>query len=285
MASVATDAAESRSDEVTVITAAPRWPRPKVRQAWRRRELLLFFTLRDLKVRYAQTVLGWAWTIIQPIGLTLAFTLAFRKIGNVTTGAIPYALFAFAGLTFWTFFARAVTQSADSLVTNASLLTKTAAPRLLMPVYPIVSALADFALVFVMLLTYSAASGHVPDWRIVFAPAAVALGATLALGIGLILSSINVRYRDIRQALPFAVQILLFLTPVAYPLSQLGGTLEDVLAANPLVGIVELFRWSVLGTEAPGAVELAIALAVPPVLVAVGSLYFARVERLFADVA
>jgi lipopolysaccharide transport system permease protein len=275
-----------RSDvPLTVIRPAVGWARPRIREAWQRRELLLFFAVRDIKVRYAQTALGAVWTVAQPIGLMLIFTFAFRKIARVSTEEVPYPLFVFSALALWTFFSRSVVLSSDSLVANSALLTKTSAPRLLMPVFPIVSGLFDFAVNFVLLLGFAAAYGELPTWRVVFVPVVLAGGCVLALGLGLLLSAVNVRYRDVRQALPFSVQLLLFLSPIAYPLSQLGEPWSTVLAINPLVGLIDAFRWSVVGTAAPGATELLFAICVPLALLVAGAIYFTRVERVFADVA
>jgi lipopolysaccharide transport system permease protein len=258
---------------------------PRLREAWHARELLWFLTLRDLKVRYAQTVLGWLWAIVQPLGMTLVFTLAFSKLGDVDTEGVPYPLFALAGLSFWTFFQRAVSTSADSLIINAALVTRTSAPRLLLPLSAIASSLVDLviavAVFFVVALSYGQSFG----WEIVLFLPTAALGALLATGLGIGLAAVNVRRRDVRNGLPFALQLLLFLSPIAYSLGELGKTGVTLLAFNPLVGVIEAFRWSVLGTPPPGLWTIGISIGITLGLLVVGITYFSRVARDFADVA
>jgi lipopolysaccharide transport system permease protein len=258
---------------------------PRLREAWTARELLYFLTLRDCKVRYAQTVLGWLWAIVQPLGMTLVFTLAFRKLGNVKTDGVVYPLFALAGLSLWTFFQRAVVTGADSLVTNAPLLTKTACPRLLLPFSAVASAIVDLLVAMALLFVITLLYGHALSWRLVILPAVVVLTVALATGIAVTLSAINVRRRDVRNALPFGMQLLLFLSPIAYSLSTLGQPAETILALNPLVGIVEAFRWAVLATPPPSLLAMGLSIAITLTLLAAGTAYFARVARDFADVA
>ena len=251
----------------------------------RRRELLYFLVVRDLKVRYAQTMLGWAWTFVQPIAMMLVFTLAFRKLGHVATEGVPYPVFVFAGLTVWTFFSRAVSSGSDSLLTNAQLLTKTACPRLLMPVSAILSAFVDFLMTFALLMVFDAIYGIVPTWRVLFVIPAVFLTIALSFGMALVLSAINVQHRDIRTLLPLFLQFLLFVSPIAYSLSRLGPKWSVLVALNPLVGIVNLFRWAVQVTPPPTSGQLAVSCGVAASACAFGLVYFARIERMFADVA
>lgn len=270
---------------LTIIRPESGWSMPKFRDAWRRRELLLFFAQRDVKVRYAQTAFGFLWTVVQPIGLTLVFTFAFQKVASIETGSVPYPLFVFSALAFWSFFSRSVLQGADSMASNSALLTKTAAPRLLMPVFPIASALFDFAIMLVLTVGLAGLYGVAPTWRLVLVPVVVVGGALFALGLSLTLSAINVRYRDVRQALPFGIQVLLFLSPIAYPLESLGQPLTTLLAANPLVALIEGMRWCVLATPPPSGVEIGLAACVTAPLLLFGLAYFSRAERVFADVA
>jgi lipopolysaccharide transport system permease protein len=258
---------------------------PRVKESWRDRELLYFLAARDVKVRYAQTVLGWFWAVLQPLGLMLVFLFAFRTLGDVKTDGVPYALFAFAGLAFWTFFSRGVTAAADSLVLNAPLLTKTAAARLLMPLAAIAAAMVDLLITMALLVVFIAAYGHPLSWRLAVLPAVVALSFVLASGLGVLLSAINVRYRDIRNALPFAIQLLLFVSPIGYSLSSLSDKALTILSINPLVGIIEAWRWCWLGTPAPSTWALCWGIGIPVVLIVVGLWYFSRVSRDFADVA
>jgi lipopolysaccharide transport system permease protein len=213
------------------------------------------------------------------------FTLAFQKIGDVETGGLPYPVFALAGVTFWTMFARSLNQGAESLVTNAHLLTKSAAPRLLIPLSPITSALFDLGIGLAFFLVFAGLYGALASWELLLVPAAVAFGVLFLLGPVLIFSALNVRYRDVRHILPFLVQIWLFLTPIAYPISALGEPWSTIVALNPLVGIVELFRWTLTGVDPPGAFELAASGAITVVVLVSALAYFARTERTLADVA
>jgi lipopolysaccharide transport system permease protein len=270
---------------VTVITPSSGWPLPRLRDVWDRRELLYYWVARDVKVRYAQTLLGAFWAFFQPIAMMLVFTFAFRKLGRVQTENVAYPVFVFAGLTFWTFFSRAILSGADSVASNAAILTKTALPRVLLPVAAVVSALFDFVITFAVLLLFILAYGYYPSWRLVLVPACMAVGISLAFGISLLLSAVNVRYRDVRNVLPMFVQFLLFASPVVYSLTTLGATWNRLLSLNPVVGLVQGFRWCIVGTGPPThlAIESSI---LGTVLILVGGLfYFGRVERAFADVA
>lgn len=268
---------------ITVIRPSSGWSLPRIGAAWQRRELLYFLALRDVKVRYSQTVLGVAWTILQPLVLMAVFTLAFRKIGRVETAGTPYPVFALAGLTFWSFFARSLSQGADSLVNNAQLVTKTASPRLLIPAAAIASGLVDLAIALGFFFVFATAYGEAPGWEVVFLPALILYGIVLAIGPTLLLSALNVKYRDVRFVLPFLVQVWLFLSPIAYPLDTLGDPWQQLAALNPLVGVVEGFRWALAGTAPPDAFAVAASVGVTAVLAAAGVAYFGRTERTLAD--
>lgn len=249
-----------------------------LRELWHYRELVFFLAWRDVKVRYAQTVLGATWTLVQPLALMLVFTYAFRRLGSVQTGTVAYPVFALAGITFWTFFARAVTQGSDSLVANAPLLTKIYCPRLLIPLATVLSAVVDLALSLCMFIVLAALYGYPPTWRFVLAPPVLALGVVFAAGVTFLLSAVNVRFRDIRQGLPFVVMLWLFVSPVAYPLDN------PVFALNPVTGIIDAFRWCMLGTSV-SAWTLVVAVVVTVATLGIGIPYFSRAERTFADVA
>jgi lipopolysaccharide transport system permease protein len=251
---------------------------PDLRELWHYREVAYFLSWRDVKVRYAQTVLGAAWTLLQPVALMLLFTYAFSRVGSVKTGSVPYPLFALAGVAFWTFFARAVTGGSESLVQNAALLTKVYCPRILIPVATIMAALVDLTLNLVLLVAVAAVYGYYPTWRLVLLPAAVLLGVLLITGVTSLFSAINIRFRDIGQALPFVVLALLFLSPVAYPVQN------RLFELNPLVGVLGAFRWCVLGTHVTVS-SLVLAGGITVALLVVGTGYFSRAERTFADVA
>jgi lipopolysaccharide transport system permease protein len=269
---------------LTVIEHSSGWIPIRFGEVWHHRELVYFFAWRDLKIRYAQTLFGAIWTVFQPLALVVVFSLAFRKLGNINTGGIPYPVFALAGLVFWNFFSSSLGRGANSLIANSQLLTKTALPRVLIPFSTVISSLVDFLIGLVLYFAIALAYGVHPTWRVVVMPAVLLLGITLAVGLILILSATNVRYRDVGQALPFLTQLWLFLSPVAYPLDKLGPTLKTILAFNPLVGIIEAFRWSVAGSQPPSASALGYSIACSGVALVVGLFYFARVERTFADV-
>jgi lipopolysaccharide transport system permease protein len=268
---------------VRIIRPAPRWPLPKLREAWERRELLWFLTVRDVKVRYAQTLLGATWTLLQPLILMLVFTIAFQKIANVDTGSVPYPVFALAGLIFWTYFSRSVTQGADSLVSNTQLVTKTSSPRLLLTLSSISGGLLDFALGLGFFFVFAAFYGELPGWELVFLPLIVLFGIAVALGPVLLFASLNAQYRDVRFIIPILIQTWLFLSPIAYPMDKLGEPWATLSALNPVVGVVDGFRWSLLSTPPPGAWEVAACVGVTAILLAVAALYFGRTERLIAD--
>lgn len=271
---------------VTVIRPAAGWTTLRVGDAWRERELLYYFVVRDVKVRYAQTLLGAFWAFFQPIGMMLVFTFAFRKLGRVETENVAYPIFVFAGLTFWTFFSRAVLSGADSLVANAALLTKTSLPRLLLPVAAILSSMFDFGITFVLMIGFAAFYGYYPTWHYALIPVVMMFGIALAVGLSLLLCAVNVQYRDVRNILPMFVQLLLFASPVVYSLNTLGVTWSSILAGiNPVVGVVQGFRWAVIGTGPPSHVAIFSTIGFSVILIAAGATYFGRVERLFADVA
>jgi lipopolysaccharide transport system permease protein len=256
---------------------------PRLREAWARRELLWFLAVRDVKVRYAQTVMGAAWTIVQPVALMAVFTLAFRKIGRVET-PIAYPVFALAGLTFWSFFSRSVTQGAESLVANSQLVTKTSSPRVLIPLSGTTSGLLDFGIALSFFFVFAGLFyGEVPGWELALLPAVTAFGILVILGPVLLLSALNAQYRDIRYVLPFSVQIWLFLSPVAYPIDVLGDPWSNLAALNPLVGVIDGFRWSLVGTSPPEALEILATVGVTLLLLLAGLLYFGKTERTLAD--
>jgi len=263
----------------TVIRPSSGWSPPRPRELWQYRELLFFLAWRDLKVRYAQTVLGASWTVLQPVAMTFVFVYAFRKLAKVQTGDVPYPVFALAGFVFWTYFAKAVAQGGDSLVMNAQLLTKIYCPRLLIPVAVVLAGLVDLVLGVMFFVVFAAFYGYAPTWRLALLPVFLALALVFTIGFTLLLSALNVRYRDVRQGLPFLINLLLFLSPVVYPIGS------RVLAANPLVGTIEGWRWALVGNTPPSSFALGMSVAVSLATFALGVAYFSRVERVFADVA
>ena len=270
---------------VTVIEPTAGHVRPRVVEAWRNRDLFWFLTLRDIKARYVQTRLGWLWTVAQPLGIMLVFAFAFRRVGNVGSDGVTYAVFALVGVGLWTVLGRALQMAAESLVANAPLLTKTPCPRLLMPLAAVAATLLDLLIVLVLLLVFSMLFGYYPTWHLLLAPAALALGLLFVTGFGLLLSTFNVRYRDVRNSLPMLLPLFLLLSPIAYPLSTLGPQAEAALALNPLVGIIEAFRWTILPTTPPSAVALGLSVSISVGITLIALVVFSRFSRDFADVA
>jgi len=239
---------------------------------------------RDVKVRYKQTALGAAWAIIQPFFTMLVFSLFFGRLANIPSDNIPYPLFSFAALVPWTFFANGLGQSSDSLVGNANLIKKVYFPRLVVPFAAVLSGVVDFALAFVVLLVMMLFYGRVPTINVIWLPLLLLLALITALGVGLWLSALNVEYRDVRYVVPFLTQFWLFATPIAYPSSLLSEPWRTLYGLNPMVGVVEGFRWALVGTDtAPGTIVLVSALAALAILIS-GSYYFRRMEQTFADV-
>jgi len=270
--------------QITVIepTAGRRALKPS--ELWAYRELLGFLTWRDLKVRYAQTFLGAVWAVLQPLLTMVVFSLFFGGLADVPSDGVPYPLFAYAALLPWTFFANALTGASNAMVANQSLITKVWFPRLILPVAPMLAGGVDFLLAFVILVGMMVWFGVVPTLAIVWLPLLVLLALITSLGIGLILAAANVRYRDVRYVVPFLVQLWLFATPVAYPASLIDGPWRTIYALNPMVGVVEGFRWALLGADtAPGPI-LAVSTLAALVALAVGVVSFSRAERRFADV-
>src|SRR5947207_378757 len=230
------------------------WVSLKLHELWEYRELLYFLIWRDIKVRYKQTVLGAAWAIIQPFFMMVVFSLFFGYLARVPSDGIPYPIFAYCALLPWQLFAHALTESSNSLVANERLITKVYFPRLVIPISAVLGGLLDFAIAFVILLLMMAYYGVRPTWAIVTLPAFLLLAMLTALGVGLWLSALNVKYRDVRYTITFLTQFWMFATPVAYPASIVPARWRVFYGLNPMAGVVEGFRWAMLGkSEGPGA--------------------------------
>ena len=256
---------------------------PRLKELWAYRELFLILVWRDIKVRYAQTKLGFAWMIFQPLALLLVYTFAFSHLARVTIPGIPYPVFALAGLTLWIYASRAVFTGSESLVANITIVTKTSAPRILLPLAANISVIVDFLVTMVLYFVIAALYGFFPTWRIVFAVPLLFATFILALGLSLFLSATNVRYRDVGQALPFLMTLWFFLSPVAYQLQTPGLSWETIVqAANPMVGLILAFRWALLDTPAPHGLLVA-ALLESAVIFVLGIVRFAHAERTLAD--
>jgi lipopolysaccharide transport system permease protein len=260
------------------------WISLKLKELWEYHELLYFLTWRDIKVRYKQTVLGGAWAIIQPFFTMVIFSLFFGKLAKIPSDGIPYPIFSFAALVPWTFFANGLSQSSNSLVGSANLIKKVYFPRLVVPISSVISGTIDFAIAFVVLLGMMLYYRILPTSDIIYLPSLLLLAFVTSLGVGLWLSAMNVQFRDVRYAVSFLIQAWMFATPIAYPSSLLSEPWRTVYGLNPMVGVVEGFRWALLGTKtAPGPMIAVSSLAALVILIS-GAYYFRRMEKTFADV-
>jgi lipopolysaccharide transport system permease protein len=263
--------------------ARPGWANVDFAELWHYRELLLFQALRDIKVRYKQTALGAAWAILQPVLTMAVFTILFGRLAGVPSDGVPYPIFAFSALLPWQLFAFALTQSSNSLVDNAPVLTKVYFPRLILPLASVLAGLVDFIIASGVLAGMMLYYGIVPGWEAMTLPLFILLALAAALAVGLWLSALNARYRDVRYTIPFLAQFWLFITPVAYSSTLVPKEWQVVYALNPMVGVIDGFRWALLGTTPPGPMLLVSAMATVLVLIG-GLLYFRRMERSLADI-
>jgi lipopolysaccharide transport system permease protein len=268
---------------LTVIRPAKGWISLSLGDLWAYRELLYFLVWRDVKVRYKQTALGAAWAILQPLATMFIFTLVFGRLAKVPSDGVPYPVFAYCALLPWQMFANAVSESGNSVVNNQQLVKKVFFPRLLIPIAPILTGLVDFSIAFVLLALMMFHYGIRPSAAVVAVPLFLLLAVATALGIGLWLSALNVQYRDVRHVIPFLVQFWLFATPVAYPSSLVPAKWRLLYGLNPMAGVVEGFRWALLGTHNSPGPMLAVSVAAVLVLVVGGMMYFRRMETTFAD--
>ena len=255
-----------------------------LKEIWEYRELLAIFVWRDLKVRYRQTVVGALWAIVQPFLTMVIFSIFFGRLAGVPSDEIPYPIFSYAALVPWTFFANSIIQASNSLVNSSDMIKKIYFPRLTMPIASVLAGLVDFVLAFIILLGMMFYYGSTPTINILWLPFLVILSIMTALGVSLWLSALNVQFRDVRYMIPFITQAWLFATPVAYPSSLLSEPWRTIYSINPMVGVVEGFRWALLGTDtAPGPIVLVSFIVALGVLTS-GALYFRRMEKTFADV-
>jgi len=275
-------AVDTPQQRITVIRPS-RGLSLRLGELWAYRELLYFLVWRDVKVRYKQTVLGAAWAGLQPLTSMVIFTVIFGRLAKLPSDGVPYALFAYAGLLPWTYFAAGVAQSSLSLVGNANLVTKVYVPRILLPLSAIVVPLVDLAVAFVLLGVLMAGYGVAPGVELLALPLFLLFAIVTVAALGLAFSAMNVRYRDVPYALPFLIQILLYVSPVVYPVSFVPERWQWLYSLNPMAGVIDGFRWSLLGTAAPRVSTVGVS-AVVAVCGAVASfVYFRRVERHFAD--
>lgn len=248
------------------------------------RDLFYFLVLRDIKVRYKQTVFGGLWAIIPPLFLMFVFTLFFGRLVQVPSDGVPYPIFSYSAMIAWTYFANVVTRSSNSLIQEGALISKVYFPRLIAPMAPVVAALLDFTIAFVVLIVMMLYYRIYPTVMIVFVPVLVILTMLAASGVGMFLAALNVKYRDISAAIPLLVQLWMFASPIIYPVSILPEKYRLIYVINPMAGVIEGFRSALLGTVAFPTGMVLVSALVSIVLFLVGALYFKRTERYFADV-
>jgi len=279
-----TSTVHDKIEHVTLIRPRPGWIAINWRELWESRELLYFLVLRDIKVRYKQTVLGVAWAVLQPVMSMLVFTVIFGRLAKMPSEGFPYAIFVYTGLLPWTFFSTAVATSSQSLLNQQALLTKIYLPRLFVPSAAMGSGIVDFAVSFVFFGCLMVYYGVPPGWGLLAVPALVALTIVASLGVGLALSAVTVTYRDFRYVTPFLIQVWMYLSPVIYPVSIVPAEWQWLLALNPMVGIIDAFRAALLGRPW-NLTALGISALSSFALLVYGLFYFRRTERRFADVA
>ena len=268
----------------TLIIRPPRkWVPVDLHELWNYRELLTSFTMRDIKIRYKQTALGFLWAIIQPLFMMVIFSVIFGGFAKISSEGIPYPLFSFAALLPWMLFSEGLSRSTMSMVVNANIMTKVYFPRLIMPVSGILSPLVDFVISISILILMMGYYGFVPTINIVFLPLFILLGLATSLGVGLWLSALNVKYRDFQYTVPFIIQLWMYASPVVYPASMLPEAIRPFYGLNPMAGVIEGFRWALLGTEIPGSI-IFVSVGVVIVLLFSGLFYFRRMEQYYADI-
>ena len=271
-------------DRVVVIEPTKGWVPLNLRDLWSYRELLYFLAWRDVKVRYKQTLLGAAWAILQPLLTMIVFTLLFGQLAGIKSEGIPYPIFAYGGLLIWTFFSNSVTNSGNSLVGSSNLITKIYFPRMIIPAAAIGAGLVDFFLAFLIQIVLMVYYGVRVTWAITMLPVLVIMATLLALGVGMWLSALNVKYRDIRYAIPFLIQLWMFASPIIYPVSMLPAKWQWILALNPLTGIIQNVRIALFGNQPFQWKSLGISFVITVLVLLYSAFSFRRMERHFADI-
>jgi len=271
-----------------VIEPTHGWVSLRLQELWQYRELLYFLIWRDLKVRYKQTILGAVWVVLQPVVSMVVFSFLFGRLLKVPSGDVPYSIFIFTGLLPWNYFANSLRRSSMSLVGSANLITKVYFPRLNIPIAGVLSGLVDFAVAFIVLIGLMTFHRLTPTPNFVFLPAFLLLAVLTALGFGLWLSALNVRFRDVNHLIPFLIQVWMYITPVIYSSILIPQQFHFLLALNPMTGVVEAFRWALLGgymsdTKPPGPL-VAVSFVITLLVFVSGIAFFRRTERTFADI-
>lgn len=268
---------------VTRLEKATGWRGFGFADLWHSRELLFFLALRDVKVRYKQTFFGAAWAVAQPLITMVVFTLVFGRLAELPSEGVPYSVFVLAGVVPWSMVASGTPTTASSLLANSALITKVRIHSVVVPVAAVLGNLLDLGIAILLLLGYAALSGVLPGWELMALPVFVLLGIVIVTGVGLLLSSVSVLYRDVRYVVPFGVQVWLFLTPVVYPTREVDEGVQWLYSLNPMVGVVEGFRWSVIGTGNELGTALPASVVGAVLLLLAGAFVFRRLEPIFAD--
>jgi homopolymeric O-antigen transport system permease protein len=271
------------SRPAVIIRATKGWALLDLRELWGYRELLYFLMVRDIKVRYNQTVIGVVWAVLQPLAMMATFTLLFGRLAKIPSDGLPYPLFAYAGLLAWQLFSRTLSESTNSLLVNQRLITRVYFPRIIVPISTTLAALVDFGISLVLFFALMLIYGVTPGWTVLWIPVFLALLLMTSLGVGFWLSSLSVEFRDVAHIMPFISQLWLFLTPVVYPSSLVPPAWRALYGLNPMAGVVEGFRWSLLGGGVGPSLLLGVSSLVAAALFISGIAWFRRRERSFVD--
>ena len=272
------------TEPILVIQPSRTWFRLELAALWEYRELLYFLVWRDLRVRYKQTAIGATWALLQPLMTMMIFTVIFGHFARIPSDGLPYPIFAYTALLPWTYFASALNRSSTSVVAEAHLISKVYFPRALLPLAGTLSGIVDFALAFVLLLGLMTWYGISPTWGLFVLPLFLLLALAMALAVGLWCSALNVRYRDVALTIPFLTQCWMYASPVAYPVSLVPENWRFLYSLNPMAGVVEGFRWALLGKQGPDFVVMAVSAVVVALLLVGGLVFFKHMERTFVDV-
>jgi len=268
-----------------IIRPKPKWQLVDLEEIWRYRELLYIFTWRDIKIRYRQTLLGVIYVIFQPVVNMIIFTVFFGNLAKIPSGNLPYSLFVLIGLVFWNFFSGALARASDSMVSNESMIKKVYFPKIILPFSVIVTFFFDLIINFLLLIIFAVILGYPPNfWILVVLPFSVLISGCTIAGASLFLSSLNVKYRDVRNVLPFLIQIILFLTPVIYPLSIVSGRNQHLMALNPMTSVVEAMRMVFQKNPVFNPILICISVFSALLILYFGLWYFQKTERYFADI-
>jgi lipopolysaccharide transport system permease protein len=271
--------------QITIIKPKPKWLLIDIKELWRYRELFVIFAWRDLKVRYKQTLIGASWALFQPLFSMFVFTIFFGNIAKIPSGELPYALFVLVGLIFWTYFSGILTNASNSMIENEGIIKKVYFPRIILPSSKILVSLVDFIIAFLMLVAVMIFFGKVPNVNFLWlVPLGLFIASIGAVGMGLFLAAVNVKYRDIRYALPFFIQMMVFFTPVIYPTNIMRPAFARLMAINPMTAVVESIRTAITGSGTINWDIMAISAVSALFFLIIGLVYFRSTERFFADV-